>query len=115
MPPLGQGVGLALEDAVILDRLVVDYLEKEATVTNGSLTSDLASLPWNDVFKRLVKIRISHVQKEYDRTTESFDMLKNQSWLMYMVKEWLTWVFLKFIGVKFDEAFKYDVLKVGLE
>ncbi|KAK6349398.1 hypothetical protein TWF696_005685 [Orbilia brochopaga] len=113
MPPLAQGVGLALDDAVMLDRLVQKELEKHKDPSTG--ISDIKNVIWDDVWKKLVKIRIPRVRKDYDRAVGGFEGLKDKGWFAAMLKGWIVWLYLWLIGVKFDEAFKYDILKEPLD
>ncbi|EPS35069.1 hypothetical protein H072_11419 [Dactylellina haptotyla CBS 200.50] len=108
MPPLAQGVGLAVEDSVMLDRLLNAHLDKDKE-------SDMKAIVWEDLWKKLVKIRIPRVKKDYDRAVGGFEGLKDKGWFVAMMKDWLVWFYLWAIGVKFDEAFKYDVYKEPLE
>ncbi|KAF3925824.1 hypothetical protein ABW20_dc0102765 [Dactylellina cionopaga] len=113
MPPLAQGVGLAVEDAVMLDRLLDAQLEKNKEANEGQ--ANTKDIVWEDVWKKLVKIRIPHVKKDYDRAVGGFENLKDKGWFVAMMKDWLVWFYLWTIGVKFDEAFKYDVMKEPLD
>ncbi|KAJ6265070.1 6-hydroxynicotinate 3-monooxygenase [Drechslerella dactyloides] len=112
MPPLAQGVGLALDDAVMLDRLVQGEMDKRKDSDTGTI--DTKDIVWDNVWKKLVEIRISRVRKDYDRAVGGFEGLKDKGWFAAMLKDWIVWLYLWIIGVKFDEAFKYDVLKEPL-
>ncbi|KAK6521910.1 hypothetical protein TWF506_002111 [Arthrobotrys conoides] len=113
MPPLAQGVGLAVEDAALLDRLLNDHIEKTKNANNGEV--NLKEIPWDDISKKLVRIRKPRVKKDYDRSVGGFEGLKDKGWFAAMLKDWLVWFYLWAIGVKFDEAFKYDILKESLD
>lgn len=113
MPPLAQGVGLAVEDAALLDRLLNDHIEKTKNANNGEVNTK--EVPWEDISKKLVKIRTPRVKKDYERSVGGFEGLKDKGWFAAMLKDWLVWFYLWAIGVKFDEAFKYDVLKESLD
>jgi len=113
MPPLAQGVGLAVEDAVMLDRLLANQLEKSKVENKG--TANIDDISWEDLWKKLVKIRIPRVKKDYDRAVGGFEGLKDKGWFVAWLKDWLVWFYLWAIGVKFDEAFKYDVMKEPLD
>ncbi|KAK6506598.1 hypothetical protein TWF481_005056 [Arthrobotrys musiformis] len=113
MPPMAQGVGLAVEDAVLLDRLLNSHIEKAKRAESGEI--NLKEVPLEDIWQKLVKIRTPRVKKDYDRSVGGFEGLKDKGWLAAMLKDWLVWFFLWAIGVKFDEAFKYDILKESLD
>ncbi|KAK6535724.1 hypothetical protein TWF694_002173 [Orbilia ellipsospora] len=108
MPPLAQGVGLAVEDAVMLDRLLNSHLDKAKGIAINETV-------WEDIWKKLVKIRTPRVKKDYDRAVGGFENLKDKGWFVAMIKDWVVWFYLWAIGVKFDEAFKYDVYKEPIE
>ncbi|KAF3933268.1 hypothetical protein ABW19_dt0209641 [Dactylella cylindrospora] len=108
MPPLAQGVALATEDAVMLDRLIRHKIQND-------LSFDLKDIGWEDIWKQLVKIRIPRIKKDYDRSVGGFEQLKDRGWFAAMLKDWLVWFYLWAVGVKFDEAFKYDIMKEPLE
>ncbi|EGX42962.1 hypothetical protein AOL_s00215g911 [Orbilia oligospora ATCC 24927] len=113
MPPLAQGVGLAVEDAALLDKLLNAHIQNTKNANNGDI--NMKEVPWEDISKRLVKIRMPRVKKDYDRSVGGFEGLKDKGWFAAALKDWLVWFYLWAVGVKFDEAFKYDVMKELLD
>ncbi|RPA98120.1 FAD/NAD(P)-binding domain-containing protein [Choiromyces venosus 120613-1] len=100
MPPHGgsQGFSLALEDAVILSRV----LEKEGL-------EDLEK-----VFVRFEEVRKPRVNKIYLQANKNWENIKDIGWFANMVKEFFMWIYLIFFAKSVEESYLYDAHKVEI-
>jgi salicylate hydroxylase len=98
MPPGGQSVGLALEDAVLLARL---------------LESNKPSNP-QDIFLRYKELRRPRIQSEYKQAAQRLEGVKIISWWWQKLREFMLWFFLAFFPRHFDERLKYNIFKQQL-
>jgi 2-polyprenyl-6-methoxyphenol hydroxylase-like FAD-dependent oxidoreductase len=98
MPPGGQSVGLAFEDAIILSRLL-----------SSSPSADLA-----DVFARYDSVRRPRVEDHYKQMAARWEGTKTHSWWVQWIREFFVWVYLRAIARHADESFGYDPMKVSL-
>jgi salicylate hydroxylase len=96
MPPQGQSIGLAFEDAVILAK-VLGEMKDEATVEERLRRYDELRRP-----------RVAAARKEAAKSRES---LKEVHWFVQWCREWLYWFFLAVFAKHSEEAFLYDVEK----
>ena len=98
MPPGGQSVGLALEDSIILSRLL----------------SSAASSGVAEIFKRYDSIRRARVEDHYKQMASRWEGTKTRSWWMQKIIEFFVWIYLAAITRHSDENFMYDPTKIDL-
>jgi len=99
MPPQGESVGLALEDVVLFSR-VMGLHETKAT---SQILSD---------YENLRKPRIDAAFKEANLRWET---AKDRGWLMTVLLEWMTWMFLKWMSISKEKEFTFDVRDIKLQ
>ena len=99
MPPQGESVGLALEDVVLFSR-VMGQNETKATF---QILSD---------YENLRKPRIDAAFKEANLRWET---AKDRGWLMTVLLEWMTWMFLKWMSISKEKEFAFDVRDIKLQ
>jgi salicylate hydroxylase len=98
MPPGGQSVGLALEDSIILSRVLSSYP-----------SSDLA-----DIFNRYDSIRRARVEDHYRQMASRWEGTRTHYWWVQKIREFFVWIYLFFIARHADESFTYDPMKISL-
>ncbi|PUU72187.1 hypothetical protein B9Z19DRAFT_1097874 [Tuber borchii] len=100
MPPHGgsQGFSLALEDAVILSRVI----EKEGL-------DDLER-----VFTRFEEVRKPRVDKVYIQANKNWGGIKDIGWFANMVREFFMWIYLIFFAKSIEESYMYDAHEVEI-
>jgi 2-polyprenyl-6-methoxyphenol hydroxylase-like FAD-dependent oxidoreductase len=98
MPPGGQSVGLALEDSIILSRLL-----------SSTTSSDVA-----EVFNRYHSIRRARVEDHYKQMASRWQGTKTRSWWVQKIMEFFVWIYLVAIARHADESFTYDPTKIDL-
>lgn len=99
MPPQGESLGLALEDAVLFSRILDAYHDK----------------PTAEIFKRYETIRKPRMDAAFDEANWRWESVKDVGWLANYMREWFTWLYLLFVAPHKDADFKYDVRKIDLE
>ncbi|KFZ17506.1 hypothetical protein V502_04561 [Pseudogymnoascus sp. VKM F-4520 (FW-2644)] len=99
-PPGGEGAALAMEDAVILARLV-----GKAEAEEGSIEA---------VFKRYDELRRERLMENYTRAAARWEGAKNRSWVFQQVVEFFMWAFLVVFWNKRGWGFEYDAPNVKL-
>jgi len=95
MPPQGESTGLAIEDAVLLARV----FEKLST----------KSIP--EIFEAYEKTRRPRIDRAYTEAVSRWSKVKDKSWLVQKLEEWLTWVWMWYKSDDFAKSFAYDVTK----
>jgi salicylate hydroxylase len=101
MPPGGHSVGLALEDAVLVARLV----ERQAGQADANI---------HDVFPRFVELRAPRINKDFDEAEKRWDGVKTVSWWWQMLREYVYWIFVAFFAKHIDTSYGYDIFKQEL-
>lgn len=86
MPPQGEGTGIAIEDGVLLSRV----LTRRSTRSVPQLFADYE------------KLRRPDIQQAYKDTMARWNAPVPNGWLSNVVMEWFTWVFIKFISLRHD-------------
>jgi salicylate hydroxylase len=97
MPPQGESTGLAIEDGVLLARI---------------LSSSELSI--QGAFRTYERTRRSRINTAYEEAVMRWENVKDKSWFMQKVIEWLTWVFLWYKMGAFESSLSYDVRKVEI-
>jgi salicylate hydroxylase len=97
MPPQGESTGLAIEDGVLLARI---------------LSSSELSI--QGAFGTYERTRRSRINTAYEEAVMRWENVKDKSWFMQKVIEWLTWVFLWYKMGAFESSLSYDVRKVEI-
>ncbi|KFY33660.1 hypothetical protein V494_07435 [Pseudogymnoascus sp. VKM F-4513 (FW-928)] len=98
--PGGEGAALAMEDAVMLARLV------------GKAEAEGASV--EAVFRRYDELRRERVMENYTRASARWEGPKSRSWLSQKVMEFFMWAFLMVSWNKRGWGFEYDAANVEL-
>ncbi len=94
MPPQGESTGLAIEDAVLIARVLSRF-------SGESIQRAF------DVYEKTRRPRIDAAYKE---AISRWEKVKDKSWLMQKVVEWMTWAFLWY-KMGFETSVSYDVRK----
>jgi 2-polyprenyl-6-methoxyphenol hydroxylase-like FAD-dependent oxidoreductase len=97
MPPQGESTGLAIEDGVLLARILSS-----------------SELPIQGAFRTYERTRRSRINTAYEEAVMRWENVKDRSWFMQKVIEWLTWVFLWYKMGAFESSLSYDVRKVEI-
>lgn len=95
MPPQGESTGLAIEDSVLLARV----FEKLST----------KSVP--EVFKAYEKTRRPRIDIAYAEAVSRWTRVKDKSWVVQKLEEWLTWAYMWYKSDDFAKSFAYDVTR----
>jgi salicylate hydroxylase len=98
MMPAGNSIGLTLEDAILLTRLL------DNTKPNNP----------QDAFPRYEEIRRPRIEKDYKHAVQRWSGVKTISWWRQRLREFFFWLYLAFFARHVDESFKYDVFKQEL-
>ncbi|KAG8417108.1 hypothetical protein J3459_012749 [Metarhizium acridum] len=86
MPPQGEATGVAIEDGVLLAR-----------VLSRRATRDIPTL-----FRDYETLRRPDIQETYKETMARWNAPVPKAWMSGFVMEWLTWGYLKLMGMKTD-------------
>lgn len=95
MPPQGESTGLAIEDGVLIGRVLSLFSEK----------------PVQEAFQTYDKTRRPRIDKAYQDAVFRWENIKDKSWLAQKIIESLTWVFLWYKRTTFEASMSYDVRK----
>src|ERR1700739_1757818 len=101
MPPQGQSVGICLDDVILLSRLLAKH--------KPSSTSDIATL-----FTRYDSLRRPIVTEAHRQAVKRWENVKDISWLVFKIREWVAWRLLYFFAERFFKETEYDVLEEEL-
>jgi salicylate hydroxylase len=97
MPPQGESTGLAIEDGVLLARILSP-----------------SKLSVQGAFRTYEKTRRPRIDAAYKEAVFRWENVKDRSWFMQKVIEWLTWAFLWYKMGAFESSLSYDVRKVEI-
>ncbi|KAE9374241.1 FAD/NAD(P)-binding domain-containing protein [Stipitochalara longipes BDJ] len=95
MPPQGESTGLAIEDGVLLARVMASTSEK--------LTQES--------FQAYEKTRRPRIDTAYKEAVMRWENVKDRSWFFQKVIEWLMWLVLWYKWTPFESSMSYDVRK----
>jgi hypothetical protein len=98
MPPGGHSVGLALEDAALVARLVEHV--KPANI--------------HDIFPRFTELRSPHIDKDYNEAEQRWEGVKTVSWWWQMLREYVYWIGVGIFARYIEKSFGYDIFKQEL-
>jgi 2-polyprenyl-6-methoxyphenol hydroxylase-like FAD-dependent oxidoreductase len=98
MPPQGESVGLALEDVILLSRLL----------------SERKDAPIDHIFKKYEDIHRGRINAAVNAANFGFETIKDRSWFMTFLLELVTWLFLTLTAARKEREFAYDVRDVEL-
>lgn len=93
MPPQGEGVGLTLEDAMLLSRL----LDAHDSSTTLKLFGDYE------------KLRRARIDSAVDEANFRWETVKDKGWFAGVVMEWLTVLILWWTQQERIKSYSYDV------
>jgi 2-polyprenyl-6-methoxyphenol hydroxylase-like FAD-dependent oxidoreductase len=99
MPPQGESIGFAIEDSVLLSRILA---EKAPSTT------------FEQAFQRYARNRMPRIDEAFDEATFRWETAKDAGWYVTLMKEWLTSVFLWWTKASRDENFAFDVRTAAL-
>ena len=99
MPPQGESVGLALEDAVVFARCMADVYQ------GGDLES---------AFAKYERLRRPRTDEAYKQATFGWDTQKNSGWFAFQLKNWLTGWFLWWTKDSRQRRYAEDIATVQL-
>jgi 2-polyprenyl-6-methoxyphenol hydroxylase-like FAD-dependent oxidoreductase len=98
MPPQGESMGIAIEDAMLISRLLSEQPD--------------ASIP--DIIARYQRNRIQKIDKAFDEASWRWETVKDSGYVMTMFKEYLTTVFLWWNKDKLNKSWEFDIMKAEL-
>jgi salicylate hydroxylase len=98
MPPQGESTGLAIEDGVLLARIL----------------SSSSEVSIQGAFRTYEKTRRSRIDTAYKEAVLRWENVKDRSWFMQKVIEWLMWAVLWYKMGAFESSLSYDVRKVEI-
>ncbi|KAN0102800.1 FAD/NAD(P)-binding domain containing protein [Hyaloscypha variabilis] len=93
MPPQGESTGLAIEDGVLLARVMASASEK----------------PIQEAFRVYEKTRRSRIDIAYKEAVMRWENVKDRSWFSQKVTEWLMWIVLWYRRNPFELSMSYDI------
>lgn len=99
MPPQGESVGLALEDVVLLARILEHGKGRSV----------------EELYQHYDQLRRPRINAAVKAANFGFDTIKDKGWFMGIVMEWLTWAFLAFTASQKEKEFTEDVRDVELK
>ena len=99
MPPQGESVGLALEDAVVFARRMADVQQR------GDLES---------AFAKYERLRRPRADEAYEQATFGWDTQKDSGWFTFQLKNWLTGWFLWWTKDSRQRRYAEDIATVQL-
>jgi 2-polyprenyl-6-methoxyphenol hydroxylase-like FAD-dependent oxidoreductase len=99
MPPQGESTGYALEDAILFARVL-------AVEFNNGL---------DDAFATYEKVRRERINKAYDEATFGWETQKDCGWFTFLLRTWLTTVFLWWTADARQRRYSEDVATMDLE
>ncbi|KAF2272111.1 FAD/NAD(P)-binding domain-containing protein [Westerdykella ornata] len=99
MPPQGESVGLALEDVMLLSR-VLEHC-------NGKSVEES--------FQLYDKLRRPRINAAVKMANFGFETVKRNGWFKTILIEWITWIFLAFTSSRKEREFAYDVRDIDLD
>jgi salicylate hydroxylase len=95
MPPQGESTGLAIEDGVLLARVV----------------SSCSGKPIQEAFQLYEKTRRPRIDVAYKEAVSRWENVKDRSWFFQKVIELMMWAFLWYKMADYESSFSYDVRK----
>jgi salicylate hydroxylase len=95
MPPQGESTGLAIEDGILLARIL-------------SCSSEMS---FQEAFQVYDRTRRARIDTAYKEAMFRWEGVKDRSWFTQKVIEWLMWVFLWYKMDAFESSVSYDVRK----
>lgn len=93
MPPQGESTGLAIEDAVLLARVL----------------SSRSELSVQEAFQTYEKTRRPRIDIAYKEAVSRWERVKDRSWLMQKLIEWLILIIVWYKISSFELSISYDV------
>lgn len=93
MPPQGESTGFAIEDAVLLARVVEKFPENSA----------------EDIFKCYERARRARIDKGWKIANMRVEHLKDKNWWTQMIIEWFAWFILWLAHNRWVGSTTYDV------
>jgi 2-polyprenyl-6-methoxyphenol hydroxylase-like FAD-dependent oxidoreductase len=108
MPPGGESVGLALEDSVILTRIISSF-DATSTSTNSNTNTSAT-----EVFEKYNAVRRPRIEAQYAHSTGNWEGVKDHwNWVQW-IREALTKAYVGWLGARLEESFAYDALTVEI-
>jgi 2-polyprenyl-6-methoxyphenol hydroxylase-like FAD-dependent oxidoreductase len=98
MPPQGESIGLALEDVVLLSRVI----EK------GNLDSV------QQVFEKYEHLRRDRIEEAYEKANWNWGTQKDKGWLGWVMMEWMMSIFLWWTKSSKDDELAFDVRDIPI-
>ncbi len=100
MPPQGESTGIAIEDAVLLSRVVARHDSRSVA----------------QIFGDYEKLRRAHIEKVYRETVSMWANAAREDggWLGSIILEWATWLVVGLMNYLKKDHFDGDVAKLEL-
>jgi len=99
MPPQGESVGLALEDVILLSRILEGHHTR----------------PIQGLFQRFDDLRRPRINAAVKEANFGFETIKERGWFATIIMEWLTWIVLAWRASRKESEFSFDIRTLALE
>jgi 2-polyprenyl-6-methoxyphenol hydroxylase-like FAD-dependent oxidoreductase len=99
MPPQGESVGLALEDVMLLSR-VLEHCKGKSV---------------EESFQLYDKLHRPKINAAVKMANFSFETIKQYGWFTTILIEWTTWAFLALTASRKEREFAYDVRDIDID
>jgi 2-polyprenyl-6-methoxyphenol hydroxylase-like FAD-dependent oxidoreductase len=99
MPPQGESIGIALEDVVLLSR-ILEKSKSEKPI---------------QIFEEYDRIRRASVEKAYEAANWGWEKVKDKGFIAGIMMEWLTGIFLWWTKKSKEEELAFDVRDIALD
>ncbi|KAF2469980.1 FAD/NAD(P)-binding domain-containing protein [Lindgomyces ingoldianus] len=99
MPPQGESAGFALEDAILLSRILEHHQSKSIA----------------ELFDRYEQLRRPRINAAVKEANLRFETIRDRGWLTTIIVEWMTWAFLSWTASRKEQEFAYDVRDLDLK
>jgi salicylate hydroxylase len=98
MPPQGESMGIAIEDAMLVSRLISEQ-------------RDISIL---DVIARYERNRTKKIDEAFDEASWRWENVKDAGFIMTLFKEYLTTAFLWWAKDKLNKSWEFDICTTEL-
>ena len=100
MPPQGESIGMAFEDVVLLSRIIGKHNKTK---------------PASDIFTLYESLRRERIEAAYQEANWRFGTVKDKGWLVGVLMDWITPLFLRFSNAERVKALMHDVREDDIE
>ncbi|KAI9888979.1 MAG: hypothetical protein M1814_006096 [Vezdaea aestivalis] len=98
MPPQGESMTLAIEDAALFARVLETFPDK----------------PVEEIIAVYERTRRPGIDAAYDEAVQRWENVKDTSWLANIFREWMTWAFLWAMSGRMKAKWDFDIRTIPL-